>query len=147
MALMLEMDHPSTPLVNAGAISTCSLVEPVGSSEAKWKAIVDNITDLCGSKPELIEELYQSESATNFTNRAIAWLLRDYTRIYDDPMMSLDLYTRQCSLGVTAKQLAVSAATIADDGKNPLTKEQVFDPSLSPQIVSLIATVGFYRCV
>lgn len=60
----------------------------------------------------LIDELYHSESATNFDNRSITWLLQEYGRIYDDPEMSLDLYTRQCSLGVTAEQLAISAATI-----------------------------------
>ncbi len=106
-AILLENDHPSTPLVNAGAISACSMVAPQGDSDAKWKAITDNITDLCGSAPELIDELYKSESATNFNNRAITWLLKNYDRIYDDPDMSLDLYTRQCSLGITSAQLAV----------------------------------------
>ena len=59
----------------------------------KWDAIVGNVTDLCGSAPQLIDELYKSESDTNFNNRAIAWLLKNYNRIYDDPDMSLDLYT------------------------------------------------------
>ena len=144
-AILLENDHPSTPLVNAGAIVADSMVQPVGDSDAKWKAIVENITDLCGSAPHLIEELYKSESDTNFNNRSIAWLLKNYNRIYDDPSMSLDLYTRQCSLGITAKQLSVAAATIANDGLNPVTKKQVFDASLSPKITSLIATVGFYE--
>ncbi len=144
-AILLEKDHPSSPLVNAGAISACSMVEPIGDPRRKWNAIVDNITDLCGSKPNLIQELYKSESGTNFNNKSIAWLLKTYERIYDDPMMSLDLYTRQCSLGVTARQLAISAATIAFDGRNPVTGIQVFDPELSSKIVSLIATVGFYQ--
>lgn len=144
-AILLENDHPSTPLVNAGAIAACSLVAPHGNSEAKWQAIINNMTDLLGSEPELIDELYQSESATNFENRSIAWLLRNYDRLYDDPKMSLDLYTRQCSLGVTPEQLAISAATIAADGKNPVTGKQVFDAALAPKIVSLMATVGFYQ--
>lgn len=144
-AILLEKDHPSTPLVNAGAISACSMVNPVGNSDAKWKAIVDNITELAGSAPQLIDELYKSESDTNFNNRAIAWLLKNYSRIYDDPMMSLDLYTRQCSLGITCRQLAVMACTIANKGLNPLTKQQVFDPEFTPKITSLIATVGFYQ--
>ena len=144
-AILLENDHPSTPLVNAGAISACSMIDPKGDSDAKWKAITDNITDLCGSAPELIDELYKSESATNFNNRAITWLLKNYGRIYDDPMMSLDLYTRQCSLGVTSAQLASMAATIAAKGRNPLTGKQVFDPAISPKITTMIATVGFYQ--
>ena len=144
-AILLEKDHPSTPLVNAGAISACSMVEPKGDSDAKWAAIVKNITELAGSAPELIDELYKSESDTNFNNRAIAWLLKNYNRIYDDPAMSLDLYTRQCSLGITASQLAVMAGTIAFQGKNPVTKNQVYDPELSAKITAMIAAVGFYQ--
>ncbi len=144
-AILLENDHPSTPLVNAGAISACSMIEPKGDSDAKWKAITDNITELCGSAPQLIDELYRSESATNFNNRAITWLLKNYNRIYDDPDMSLDLYTRQCSLGITSRQLAAMAATIASRGVNPVTHKQVFDPAIAPKITTLIATVGFYQ--
>lgn len=144
-AILLEKDHPSTPLVNAGAISACSMVQPAGDSDAKWKAIVDNITELCGSAPQLLDELYKSESDTNFTNRSIAWLLKEYNRIYDDPAMSLDLYTRQCSLGITATQLSIMAATIANHGKNPVSGQLVFAPEISPEITSMIATVGFYQ--
>lgn len=76
IAILLENDHPSTPLVNAGAISACSMVQPTGNSDKKWNVIVQNITELCGSAPQLIDELYQSETATNFNNRSIAWLLK-----------------------------------------------------------------------
>lgn len=145
IAIMLENEHPSTPLVNAGAIAACSMVEPTGISRDKWSAIISFIEALCGSKVDVIDELYRSESATNFNNKAIAWLLKNYNRIYDDPDMSLDLYTRQCSIGVTAKQLSIAAATIACDGYNPVSKAEVFDRSLAPRIVSLMATVGFYE--
>ena len=118
MAILLENDHPSTPLVNAGAISACSMVQPVGDSDGKWKAITGFIEGLAGSQVEVIDE---------------------------DPDMALDIYTRQCSIGVTAKQLATMAATIANGGKNPVTKQQVFKPELSPKIASMMATVGFYE--
>lgn len=52
----------------------------------------------------------------------------NYNRIYDDPDMSLDLYTRQCSLGVTALQLSIAAGTIANGGVNPVTKKEVLMP-------------------
>ncbi|MEG1643573.1 MAG: glutaminase A [Bacteroidales bacterium] len=145
MAILLENDHPSTPLVNSGAIAACSMIEPIGNADKKWSAIVDNIAALAGSNPLLINELYRSESDTNFNNRSIAWLLKNYGRIYDNPDMSLDLYTRQCSLGITATQLAISAATIANNGLNPVTHELVFDKTLSSKITSLITTVGFYE--
>ena len=145
IAILLENDHPSTPLVNAGAITACSMVRPTGDADAKWNAIVSNMEELAGSAPVLIDELYRSESDTNFNNRSIAWLLKNYGRIYDDPIMSLDLYTRQCSLGVNTVQLAVTAATIAGRGINPVTGKKVFDASLAHKITSLIATVGFYE--
>ena len=144
-ALLLENDHPSTPLVNAGAISACSMVAPQGDSKDKWKAITDNITELCGSAPQLLDELYESETATNFNNHAIAWLLKNYNRIYDDVDMSLDLYTRQCSLGITSSQLAIMGATVANNGLNPVTGKQVFNKEIAPKITSMIATVGFYQ--
>ena len=133
MAILLEKDHPSTPLVNAGAISACSMVKPVGDSDGKWKAIVSFIAGLAGSDVEVIDELYKSETATNFNNKSIAWLLKNYNRIYDDPDMALDIYTRQCSIGVTAKQLATMAATIANSGVNPVTRKAVFKPELTPK--------------
>ena len=145
MALLLEKEHPSTPLVNAGAISACSMIRPTGDADGKWRAIVSFVADLTGSEVEVIDELYRAETATNFNNKSIAWLLKNYARIYDDPELSLDLYTRQCSLGVTARQLAVMAATIASGGVNPLTRKEVFKPGLAPKITSMMATVGFYE--
>ena len=145
LAILLENEHPSTPLVNAGAISAVSMVRPVGNSRGKWESILNNINELCGCKVELIDELYKSESTSNHNNRAIAWLLKGYERIYDDPEISLDLYTRQCSLGVTAKELSIMAATIACGGYNPVTKRKVFPPLLTEKITSMIATVGMYE--
>ena len=145
IAILLENDHPSTPLVNAGAISACSMIKPIGCPYKKWEAIMDNMTELSGSSPQLIEELYQSEAETNFNNRSIAWLLKNYGRIYDDPEMSLDLYTRQCSLGITTQQLSIAAGTIANGGLNPVTQKKVFESNLAPHIIAMIAAVGFYE--
>lgn len=145
MAILLENDHPSTPLVNAGAIAADSLIKPIGDSGAKWKEIVTNMKELSGSNLTLINELYKSESETNFNNRSIAWLLKNYGRMYDDPDLSLDLYTRQCSMGVTCEQLAITGATIAFSGHNPVTKQQIFTSTIAPQITSMISTVGFYE--
>lgn len=145
LAILLEKSHPSTPLVNAGAIATVSMVQPVGNREQKWQNIKENIEELCGSDIAVIDELYKSESVTNFNNHAIAWLLKSYNRIYDDPDISLDLYTRQCSLGITAKQLSVCAATIANNGINPVTGKRLFNASLAPRVVSMMSAVGFYE--
>ena len=145
LAILLENEHPSTPLVNAGAISAVSMVRPVGNSRGKWEAIQQNIAELCGSEVHLIDELYRSESVSNHNNRAIAWLLKSYDRIYDEPDLSLDLYTRQCSLGITARQLSIMAATIACGGYNPTTDKRVFPSAMANKVTSLMASVGFYE--
>ncbi len=144
-AILLEKDHPSTPLVNAGAIATCSLIKPIGKAVEKWNSIIGHINDLCGSETSVLPDLYKNETDTNFHNRSIAWLLKSYDRMYDDPEMSLDLYTRQCSIAVTANQLAIMAATIANKGINPVTQKQVFNRSHAAQIISMMATVGMYE--
>lgn len=145
MALLLENNHPSTPLVNAGAISACSMIKPLNDPEGKWESITKFFSELCGSDLVLIDELYRSETETNFTNKAISWLLKSYDRIYDTPEMALDLYTRQCSLGITARQLAICGGTIANSGVNPVSQTRIFPGHFTPKIVSLIATVGFYE--
>ncbi|MFI3321325.1 MAG: glutaminase A [Rikenellaceae bacterium] len=145
MAILLESDHPSTPLVNSGAIAACSMVKPTGDSDKKWHEILYFMEKLCADKLEVIEQLYKSESDTNFNNHAIAWLLKNYDRIYDNPDLALDLYTRQCSVGISTHALSVMAATIANKGVNPVTKAHVFDAPLAPKIISMISTVGFYE--
>ncbi len=144
-AILLENDSASTPLVNAGAIAACSMIEPIGDEFAKWDAFRHNRTAMGGSALTFIEELYRSEASNDSNNRAITWLLKSYDRIYDDPNMSLDLYTRQCSLGVTTEQLSIMAATIAFDGRNPATGEQAFPFELASKATSLMTTVGFYQ--
>lgn len=145
MAMLLEREHPSTPLVNAGAIAAVSMVRPVGNSNEKWRAIKENIEALCACEVNLIDELYKSESVSNFNNRAIAWLLKEYERIYDEPEMSLDLYTRQCSLGISVRDLAVCGCTIANGGRNPISGKQLFNTMLAPKVTAMLAAVGFYE--
>ena len=119
-------DGRTNPMVNSGAIATTSLV-PGGNLEAKWKFIHDGLSRFAGRTLPLNDEVYASASETNFRNQSIARLLQSYGRIYMDPAEAVDLYTKQCSLNVSAKDLAVMGATLADGGVNPITKERVVD--------------------
>ena len=76
-------------------------------------------------RAHLSNDVYESESATNMRNQGIAHLLGSYERLYFDPDEATDVYTRQCSLDVTAHDLAVMAATLANGGVNPMTGERV----------------------
>ena len=83
--------------------------------------------------------------ASNARNRAIAQLLQSYGRIEGDPAEALELYTRQCSLNVTAKDLAAMGATLADGGVNPLTRDRVIDPESGKRALAVMATAGLYE--
>lgn len=146
IAALVDAEHRhSSPLVNAGAISCCSMVAPIGYFHEKWLEIIKMTELLCGEQLEVIEELYLSESQTNYNNRAISWILKTNDLIYDDPEKSLDLYTRQCSLGINTRQLAIMGGTIANGGINPITQQVAFDREITPNIVSLMAIQGFYE--
>lgn len=135
--------HTGNPFVNAGAIATVSLI-PASSADAKWEKILEFYSRVAGEKLSLLEDVYKSEAATNTGNRALAALLLKYERIYADPLESVDVYTKQCSVGVTAKQLAVMGATLANNGMNPITHEQVIKPQNVPQILAAMTMEGLY---
>lgn len=134
----------TNPMVNAGAIATTSLV-PGATTDAKWKFIHDGLSRFAGRKLPMNEEVLKSASETNFRNRSIAQFLLSVNSIYCDPMEAVDLYTRQCSLNVSARDLAVMGATLADGGVNPVTKERVVDPTVCHYALAVMTTAGLYE--
>ncbi|AXN43506.1 Glutaminase 1 [Mycobacterium marinum] len=143
LALELHNDKPMSPLVNAGAISTTSLVDAVGP-EDRWRQIVGAQSDFAGRQISISEEINASEQATNFHNRAIAWLLRGSGYIYCDPMEACDIYTRQCSTLVTTADLAVMGATLANGGTNPITGKRVIARKNVPHVLAEMTMEGVY---
>jgi glutaminase len=135
--------HAGNPFVNAGAIATVSLVSGATADE-KWNKILDFYSKAAGEKLKLIDEVYKSEAATNTGNKALSYLLAKYDRIYADPFESVDVYTKQCSVGVNATQLARMGATLANNGINPATGEQVIKPEDVPHILSTMTMAGLY---
>lgn len=137
-------DGRTNPMVNAGAIATTSLV-PGDTLDAKWRFIHDGLSRFAGRPLPLNEEVYDSASETNSRNQGIARLLQSFGRIYFDPAQATDLYTRQCSLNVSARDLAVMGATLADGGVNPITKERIVDPSVCHYALAVMTTAGLYE--
>jgi glutaminase len=135
--------HTGNPFVNAGAIATTSLISGKDAQE-KWNRILEFYSKVAGEKLTLIDEVYQSEAATNTGNKALSMLLAKYDRIYADPFESVDIYTKQCSVGVNAIQLARMGATLANDGVNPSTGAQVIKSEHVPHILSTMAVAGLY---
>jgi glutaminase len=144
MAVELNPHRTMHPMVNAGAIATASLA-PGDTANAKWAFIQDGLSCFAGRPLDLDDEVYRSEAATNFRNRGIAKLLEGYGRMYFDALEATDVYTKQCSLSVTVKDLAVMGATLADGGVNPVTGERVIDAAHCKRVLAVLATAGLYE--
>lgn len=135
--------HSGNPFVNAGAIATVSLISG-NTADEKWNKILSFYSKAAGEKLVLIDEVYKSEAATNTGNKALSYLLAKYDRIYADPFESVDVYTKQCSVGVNATQLARMGATLANNGVNPATGERVMKAEDIPHILSTMMEAGLY---
>ena len=131
------------PMVNAGAIAAVSLVQAT-SEQDRWNKIIDNFNGYAGTTLTVLEDVYKSEYETAFGNRAIANLLFNYGRLYSDPEEAMRVYTRECSVGVSAKDLGMMGATLAHGGVNPVTDRRMLPAEHVPELLAIMATAGFY---
>ena len=131
------------PLVNPGAIAATSMVTGA-NADAVWAKILGFHNDCAGRQLTVVQDVYKSESDTNQRNQAIGALMFAYGYIKSDWQQAVDLYTRQCSIGVNAKDLATMAATLAAMGKNPVTGKQAMDAKYVPGVLAVMATAGLY---
>ena len=131
------------PLVNPGAIAATSMVQGA-TSDAIWQKIIGTYSDFAGRPLNVLQDVYKSESDSNQRNQAIGMLMHAYGYIKENPGQATDLYTRQCSVGVTAKDLATMAATLAFGGRNPVTGKQAIGTENVPYVLAVMATAGLY---
>ena len=131
------------PMVNAGAIVTASLVAG-GSRAGQFERILDGLSSFAGRSLGVDEDVFASERDTGHRNRAIAYLMRSAGLLDDDVDAQVDLYFRQCSIAVTARDLAVMAATLANAGVNPMTGERVVPRHVIAPVLTVMSTCGMY---
>jgi len=131
------------PFVNPGAIAATSMVTGA-TADAVWAKIIGIHNDMAGRQLSVLQDVYKSESDSNERNQAIGALMLAYGYIKSNWQQAVDLYTRQCSIGVNAKDLGLMAATLAFGGKNPVTGKQVMDPAKVPGLLAIMATAGLY---
>jgi glutaminase len=144
MAIELYKARSVNPLVNAGALASVSLVK-ASSEEERWQKVWQNIKNFAGGADlPLLDEVYKSEYETAWGNRGISNLLFNYQRLYADPEETLRVYTKQCSIGISTKELAIVGATLANGGVNPKTGKRVLDAGSVPELLAIMLTAGFY---
>ncbi len=142
-ALTEHNDKPLSPLVNAGAMATVSLLD-ASDAESRWRSILEFQRKMMSSNVTLSNEVNTSEQQTNFHNRGIAWLLYAAGNCFCDPMEACDVYTRQCSNLITCDDLATLGGTLANNGVNPRTKERVISPQNIAPILAEMTMEGLY---
>jgi glutaminase len=137
-------DGRTNPMVNAGAIATTSLAPGAGAEE-RWQFLLDGLSGFAGRPLSIDAAVYASASATNHRNQGIARRLESYGRVYCAPAEAVDLYTRQCSLRVSATDLAVMGATLADGGVNPVTRRRVVAQDVCHFALAVMSIAGLYE--
>jgi glutaminase len=143
VALGMHNNKAINPLVNAGAIAAVSMVQATNADQ-RWDKILAYQSKFAGEPLKLIDEVYKSEADSNFRNRGIAWILYNNGNLFCDPPEATDVYTKQCSIGVTARELAIMGATLADRGINPITKERCLESKYVPRVLAVMMMAGFY---
>ncbi len=144
MTVELRPGHATNPLVNSGAIAATSLMPGANGAE-RWENVRSGLSRFAGRPLVLDERVYESEAAHNERNAGIAHLLRGYGRVYCDADEATDVYTRQCSLLVSVRDLAVMGATLAGGGVNPVTGERVVAADTCRRVLAVMATAGLYE--
>jgi glutaminase len=143
-AIELGDEGRTNPMVNPGAIATAGLV-PGTTTDDRWAFMVDGLSRFAARPLSLDEDVFRSASETNHVNRSIANLLHSHGALAVEPAEALDLYTRQSSLAVTARDLATMGATLALGGVNPLTRERVVPAETCRYVLAVMTTSGLYE--
>lgn len=135
--------RPDNPMINAGAILTCSLI--VGTdADTRFGRILDLMSSFAGRPLQVDQAVFDSESGTGHRNRALAYLMRHAEALEGEVDDALEVYTRQCAVRVDVRDVATMAATLSNAGTNPLTRERVVPPEVAEQVMSVMATCGMY---
>ena len=143
ISLEPESGRPLNPMINAGAIATTGMIEAQADNEP-MDAILQTFTRYTGRPLEIDEKVYRSESETGHRNRAIAHLLYGHGILDRAPEEVVDLYFRQCSILVSARDLAMMAACLANNGVNPVTGVVALKPRYVEKVLSVMSTCGMY---
>lgn len=137
--------RPFNPMINAGAITVHSLTGAEGSGPAeRVERVLDGLSAFAGRRLVMDEGVCASEMAHAHRNLAIAHMLRSHDVLTEDAGAVVDGYTRQCSVLVTTRDLAMMAATLANRGVNPLSGEQVVPEPVVRQVLSVMLSCGMY---
>jgi glutaminase len=143
ISLAPETGRPLNPMINAGAITSASLIGGADPAERE-RRIVEAYGRFAGRELAVDTAVYESERETGHRNRAIGHMLRGFGILEQDPELALDLYFRQCSVAVDCRDLSLMAATLANGGVNPVTGVRALEREYVDRVLSVMTTCGMY---
>jgi glutaminase len=136
--------RPYNPMVNAGAIAVSGILRDKLGADAAFELLLNRLSQAAGRELRLNEDVYKSEALTGHRNRAIGHLLLSAGALSEPVEPALDLYFKQCSIMVTAADLAMIGATLANLGIQPKTGKQAFDVEAARDTQAVMFTCGMY---
>jgi glutaminase len=137
-------NRPFNPMVNSGAMAAAELIRGE-TTEARIATMLDVMSRHAGRSLHIDEDIFRSEQATGHRNRAIAYMMLNSGMIHSSPESILDIYFRQCSVRVTCRDLAVMAATLANDGVNPMTGATALPRDYVHDVLTVMNSCGMYN--
>ena len=143
ISLQADTNRPHNPMINAGAITVTALLHARYGDET-FPLMLERLSLAAGRTLSMDESVFASERRTGHRNRAIAHLLLNFGMVHDQAEEALDVYFRQCSILVTARDLAIVGATLANMGRNPLTGASVYDIASVRSMMAIMFTCGMY---
>jgi len=141
-----ERKIPHNPMINAGAIMSCSLLMPHATMADRFNKVIDTWNKLCGSRISFGNSVYLSEKSTADRNWCLGYMMQEYNAFPQWSKLSktLDFYFQCCSMEANCGQMATLAATLANGGTSPLSGERIFDPQHVRNCLSIMLTSGMY---
>jgi glutaminase len=136
-------NRPFNPMINTGAITVTALLH-ARYGEATFDYLLERFSTIAGRQLTVDEDVYESERRTGHRNRAIAHLLLNFGVVHDEAEAALDVYFRQCAIQVTARDLAMMGATLANMGCHPITGRSAFSIAYVKDLLSIMFTCGMY---
>lgn len=132
------------PMVNMGAIVMCTLIKG-DTYEEKFNRLLELTRKLADNPSiDIDETVYLSEKRTGNKNRALAYLVKSYGMIHDEVEDVLDCYFKACSIKVSCEDLAKMGLVLANHGKSPFVKEQLFPKEYANYVNAILITCGMY---
>ena len=137
-----EKGIPRNPLINSGALVISDIL--ITHLKNPKEEFLQFLKKLCGSDTiEMNQDVYDSEHATNYRNASLLNLMKSFKNITNDLDEVLDLYTFQCSIAMSCKELSQAFLIYANDG-NTLDGRQIVNQIQTKRINAIMQTCGFY---